>query len=262
MKASNAIKCPVVLALLLTCLALAGCGGTALYSNLEEQQANQVMAELIGSGIQADKTLSTDKKGWEVRIAKDDIPRAMQILHARGLPRRQSFTMGDLFKKDSFATSATQEKALYVFGLEESMRQKLLKIDGVVDAAVSIALPDRDPLGGDAADSSASVFIYQAPGADLRDRETDLKVGVKDSIEGLDDVNKVTIKFFTVGSTIAGKQAARGPAGAMPVLSSISPLAIAITVAIAVLLARGIAFGGRIRARLAQPKQPPRVWNG
>jgi type III secretion protein J len=185
----------------------------------------------------------------------------MQILHAKGLPRRQSFTMGDLFKKDSFATSATQEKALYVFGLEESMRQKLLKIDGVVDAAVSIALPDRDPLGGNEADSSASVFIYQAPGADLRDRETDLKVGVKDSIEGLDDVNKVTIKFFTVGTSVAGKQAARSPS-AMPVLSSISPLAIAITVAIAVLLALVIAFGGRLRARLAQPKQAPRVWNG
>jgi type III secretion protein J len=216
---------------------------------------------LLGSGIQADKTLSTDKKGWEVRIAKGDIPRAMQILHAKGLPRRQSFTMGDLFKKDSFATSATQEKALYVFGLEESMRQKLLKIDGVVDAAVSIALPDRDPLGGNEADSSASVFIYQAPGADLRDRETDLKVGVKDSIEGLDDVNKVTIKFFTVGTPVAGKQAVRSPA-AMPVLSSISPLAVAITVALAVLLALVIAFGGRLRARLAQPRQPPRVWNG
>jgi type III secretion protein J len=250
----------MIAAALLACLALAGCGGTALYSNLEEQQANQVMAELLGSGIQADKTLSTDKKGWEVRIAKGDMPRAMQILHARGLPRRQSFTMGDLFKKDSFATSATQEKALYVFGLEEAMRQKLLKIDGVVDAAVSIALPDRDPLGGNEADSSASVFIYQAPGADLRDRETDLKVGVKDSIEGLDDVNKVTIKFFTVGAA-AGKPVARNPS-TMPVLSSISPLTIGITVAIAVLLALVVAFGGRLRARLAQPRQPPRVWNG
>jgi type III secretion protein J len=260
MKASNGNKRPVIAAVLLACLALAGCGGTALYSNLEEQQANQVMAALLGDGIQADKTLSTDKKGWEVRIAKGDMPRAMQILHARGLPRRQSFTMGDLFKKDSFATSATQEKALYVFGLEEAMRQKLLKIDGVVDAAVSIALPDRDPLGGNEADSSASVFIYQAPGADLRDRETDLKVGVKDSIEGLDDVNKVTIKFFTVGAA-AGKPVARNPS-TMPVLSSISPLTIGITVAIAVLLALVVAFGGRIRARLAQPRQPPRVWNG
>src|SRR3546814_17224258 len=106
-------------------------------------------------------------------------------------------TMGEIFKREGVATSATQQKALYVFGLEESMRQKLLKIDGVVDAAVSIALPDRDTLGGETVDSSASVFISQEPGADLRAHETDLKVGVKDSIAGLDDANKVNIKFFT-----------------------------------------------------------------
>src|SRR3546814_19817722 len=84
--------------------------------------------------------------------------------------------MGEIFKREGFATSATQQKALYVFGLEESMRQKLLEIDGVVDAAVSIAMPDRDPLGGDTVDPSAPVLIYQAPGADLRDRGTVLIV--------------------------------------------------------------------------------------
>jgi len=262
MKASNTNKRLAILALLLACLALAGCSGSALYSNLEEQQANQVMAALLGSGIKADKNLSSDKKSWEVRISENDFPRAMEVLHSKGLPRRQSFTMGEIFKKEGFATSATQEKALYVFGLEESMRQKLLKIDGVVDAAVSIALPDRDPLGGATADSSASVFIYQAPGTDLRDRETDLKVGVKDSIEGLDDVNKVTIKFFTIGSTVPRPVTAATQGGMPAVLSSISPLAIAITLGVAVLLALAIAFGTRVRSRLAQAKQPQRVWNG
>src|SRR3546814_13097367 len=85
----------------------------------------------------------------------------------------------------------------------------------------------------------------------------------KDSIEGLDDVNKVTIKFFTVGGAMPAGKAVAGQADKMPaVLASISPLAIAITIAVAVLLALAIAFGGRVRARLAQAKQPPRVWNG
>ena len=183
------------------------------------------MAALLDSGINASKAPSPDKKTWEVRIAQGDFPMAMQVLHSKGLPRRQSETLGELFKKEGFASSALEEKARYIYGLQEAMRQKLLKLDGVVDADVSIALPDRDPLGGDARESSASVFIYQAPGVDLRDRETDLKVGVKDGIEGLDDVNKVTIKFFTVAAPAAGKQASRG-AAAMPSLSSISPLAI------------------------------------
>jgi type III secretion protein J len=262
MKPSMWCKRTGAMAVLLACLVLAGCGGSALYSNLEEQQANQVMAALLDAGIHADKELSLDKKGWEVRIADGDFPMAMQVLHSKGLPRRQSQTLGELFKKEGFASSALEEKARYIFGLQEAMRQKLLKLDGVVDADVSIALPDRDPLGGEARESSASVFIYQAPGVDLRDRETDLKVGVKDGIEGLDDVNKVTIKFFTVAAPTSGKQVSRGSTAMPSALASISPLAIAITIGVALLLALAVAFGGRIRARLTQAKQPPRVWNG
>src|SRR3546814_18840528 len=107
------------------------------------------MAALLGSGIKANKNRSADKQGWEVRISESDFPRAMAILESRGLPRRKSLTMGEIFKREGFATSSTQQKALYVFGLEESMRQKLLKIDGVVDAAVSTALPERATRGGD-----------------------------------------------------------------------------------------------------------------
>lgn len=123
-------------------------------------------------------------------------------------------------------------------------------------------MPDRDPLGGNTRQSSASVFIYQAPGVDLRDRETDLKVGVKDGIEGLDDVNKVTIKFFTIAAPSTQNQAARGNSAMPAALSAISPLAIVITLLVATLLGLALAFGGRIRARLAQPKPEPRVWNG
>src|SRR3546814_10634413 len=125
MNASNANKRLVFMALLLACLALVGCSGSALYSHLEEQQANQVMAALLGSGIKANKNLSADKKGWEVRISESDFPRAMAILESRGLPRRKSLTMGEIFKRDGFATSAPQPKPLYVFGLQALMWPKL-----------------------------------------------------------------------------------------------------------------------------------------
>src|SRR3546814_3150817 len=122
------------MALLLACLALVGCSGSALYSHLEEQQANQVMAALLGSGIKANKNLSADKKGWELRISESDFPRAMAILESRGLPRRKSLTMGENFKRESYATPTTPPKPLHAFGLEESMRQKQIKIKDVVEA--------------------------------------------------------------------------------------------------------------------------------
>src|SRR3546814_19279508 len=137
------------------------------------------MAALLGSGIKANKNLSADKKGWEVRIAESDFPRAMSILESRGLPSRESMTMGEIFKREGFATSATKQKALYVFGLEDSMRQKLLQIDGVVEAAVSNALPDRARTGRQTAHSSASVFAAAQYCAAVQEnaRGTDTQIG-------------------------------------------------------------------------------------
>ena len=38
---------------LLACCVLAACSGSALYSAMDERQANEVMGALLGSGIQA-----------------------------------------------------------------------------------------------------------------------------------------------------------------------------------------------------------------
>jgi type III secretion protein J len=251
-----------IAAALIACLALTGCSKSTLYNELDEQQANQVVAALMASGIDADKSQSTSKKGWEVSIARSDFPAAMQILTASGLPQRNSLSMMEIFKKDGFASSALQEKALYDAGLEESIRQKLLKVPGVVDAQVSIALPNREPLGGAAPDSSASVMIFQRPGANVADRETDLKVVIKDGIVGLNDVNKVTIKFFTIGQN-QGAVPKVARTGAVPAaLSSISPLTLAIAAGFVVLLALILALSGRLRGKKPPPKPQAPVWNG
>lgn len=248
---------------MLVCLMLSACGRDALYSELEEHQANQVMAALLGAGIHASKAPSPSKRGFEVSIAPSDFPEAMRVLHARGLPQRESPTLGELFKKEGFASSATDEKARYVFGLQENIRRGLMMIDGVVDANVVIALPDSNPLGELPPDSSASVLIFQAPGIDLRDRETDLKVSIKDGIVGMSDVNKVTIKFFTVGANAAPLRQAAASNGSLPAsLSSINPLTIGIAIGVVVLIGVVLALVGRLRARTSLPKAAPPAWNG
>ena len=268
MKASiESISCKPLraIAVVLVCLVLAGCGGTALYSNLDEQQANEVMAALLDAGIDASKEPSLDKKGWEVRIAQNRMPEAMRVLHAAGLPQRQSASMGELFKKDSFATSDMQQKALYTYGLEEGIRKKLLKIDGVVDAEVSIAMSDKDPLTGQGADTSASVMIFERRGANLGNRETDLKVFIKDGIAGLNDKDRVTIKFFPAGAQLPQKAGKNAPPAAM---SEISLVNVAIVLGLALLLALAIGIGNklrigdRLRTRFARAKPQSPTWNG
>lgn len=178
---------------------LAGCMGDSqvLYSHLDEQQANEISASLLRANIDIDKRQAERGNDWIVAVAKKDLPTAMAILDAAGLPRNSHLSMGDVFKKEGFVASPTEDKARYLYALSEELSDTLQKIDGVVSARVHVALPDRDLLGGKPDSASASVVIVTEPGAHVQERETDIKAIVKDAIEGLDNPDRVTVKFFT-----------------------------------------------------------------
>lgn len=178
---------------------LAGCVGDSqvLYSHLEEQQANEVSASLLRAGIDADKHQLDRSTDWIVSVSKKDLPSAMAILDAAGLPRSVHPSMGEVFKKEGFVASPTEDKARYVYALSEELSDTLQKIDGVVTARVHVALPDRDLIGSKSDSASASVVLVTEPGAHVQERETDIKAIVKDAIEGLDNPDRVTVKFFT-----------------------------------------------------------------
>nr|WP_255682256.1 hypothetical protein [Luteimonas sp. BDR2-5] len=252
------------LLVLLAALLLAACGGkTALYSALDERQANEMMGALLGSGIQAEKRPSPSKTGWEVRVATGDIPNAMTVLESRGLPREQFQTLGDIFKKEGFASSATEERSRYIHGRQQEMAETITRLmPGVAQARVHLALPERDPLGGSTGKTSAAVFILEQPGARVRDREADIKVLIKDGVEGLTDINQVSVKFATLPAL--PENASQG--GTTMALSSVSPLAIGLAALVVVIAAVLLAFGGRFKARRAAvaagEKAPPKLWQG
>jgi type III secretion protein J len=183
--------------LLLTSVVLAGCAKSALYTDLNEVQANEVEATLLSAHIDADKSSVAKSKGFSISVPRGDIPRAMSVLTAVGLPRQQLHNLGDVFPKEGFVSSPLEERARYVFALSQEVEQTLLQFDGVVDARVHIALPERNLLDDKPQSASASVVIIEQPGAHLESRETDIKAIVTDGIEGLRDVNRVTVKFFT-----------------------------------------------------------------
>lgn len=247
--------------LLATVFLLAGCGRATLFSDLDERQANDVMAALLASGVKADKRTSISKSGWEIRIDQSDFPYAMQVLNSRGLPRQKYVSMCEMFKREGFASSATEERARFQCSLEQELAHTLSSYPGVVEARVHIAMPERDPLGGDTGNSSASVTIFEQPGANMRTEESRLKLMVKDAVPGLIDLNRVTMRFATVPGPGESRGAESGPT---PVaMSAISPLVIFAVAAVVGLLALGLAFGGRVRQRLqGKSKQDERIWNG
>src|SRR5687767_1086030 len=97
----------MILALLL--LALAGCSKVGLYSGLNEQEANEIVAALASDGIDADK-LAADTKSWQVSVAKGDLGAALDLLRAQGLPHDRYVSMGDVFQKQGLVSTPSEER--------------------------------------------------------------------------------------------------------------------------------------------------------
>ena len=67
------------LAPLAACLLLAGCGAkVALFSQIEEKEANEMLALLTPRAIAATKEAGKDDK-WVLKVATDDFARAVEL---------------------------------------------------------------------------------------------------------------------------------------------------------------------------------------
>lgn len=193
---------PAWILLLISLVILAGCSRTELYSELDEHQANEIQAALFEAGIDATKRRSADGKFWVVSIAQENFAPAMQVMNAKHLPRSRYQSLGDVFKKEGIVSSPTEERARYIHALQQEMADTISRIDGVIDARVNIALPEKSPLQAERQGGSASVLVIERPGSNVRDRLVDIQAILKDGVEGLDDNGRITVKFFS-GATAA-----------------------------------------------------------
>jgi len=144
----------------LACLCLAGCA-TQLYDNLDEAEANAVMAALIENGVDAEKRSGTEGS-FSVFIDAADFARAVRTLDARALPGRRYDSLGRVFGKDAMFSTPMEEKARYLYALQEDLAHTLALVDGVLAARVHLVLPEQDQLGKEIQTPSAAVFVKHA----------------------------------------------------------------------------------------------------
>jgi type III secretion protein J len=180
-------------ACVLAAVVAAGCTRIDLYTNLSEQQANEVAAVLIAAEIDADKRLS-ESKAWSVRIDKSNLPRAMDVLETSGYPKHSAPTMAEVFRKDGFISSPLEERARFIAATSQELQQTILHMNGVLDARVHLALPERDPLSDTVLPPSASVFVKYAENAKFNESGgmANVKAIVRDAVEGL-SVDRITV---------------------------------------------------------------------
>lgn len=190
MSSGSFVKAGRLMLVLVGALLLSGCE-TELYSNLDEREANLMVAALQEKGIPASRVVEKNGR-MTVSVDKDRFAEAVKTLNDAGLPKERFATMGEIFKRDGLVASPVQERAQMIYALSEELSRTVSEIDGVVSARVHVVLPENDPMKRDAAPSSASVFIRYDPSLKLNELLPQIKTLVANGIAGL-SYDKVSV---------------------------------------------------------------------
>lgn len=169
-----------------------------LQHGLSEKQANEIMLILIQEHLNPVKTQdpgSADK--WMITVPGDQSSLALGILVERALPRPTHPGFKELFEKDGFLPSDTQEQARYLTALTGELQKTLESDDSVMTARVHIHTEPRNKLIRDKkpARASASVYLKLIPGSISEDSlsDDDVRELISNSVANLnpEDVSVV-----------------------------------------------------------------------
>ncbi len=176
-------------------LALIGCK-TDLYTKIQEREANEMLALLLGKGVDAVRVVAKDGTS-AIQVEEKQLAYSIDLLNVEGLPRQSFKNLGEVFKGSGLVASPIEERARYIYALSEELSRTISNIDGVLSARVHVVLPKNDLLRQDATPSSASVFIRHGSNAKLSVLLPQIKMLVANSIEGL-SYDKVAVVFVPV----------------------------------------------------------------
>ena len=179
--------------LLMALLFMAACKAE-LYSNMSENEANEMMAILLKNGIECDK-LPGKEMTYTLRIDKADMAQAVELLQGLGFPKDNYASMGDVFKKAGLVSSPLEERIRFIYALSQEISETLSQIDSVLSARVHIVLPENNPLSETIQPSSAAVFIRYRQDSNIESLVPQIKKLVVNSIEGL-SYDKVSVILF------------------------------------------------------------------
>jgi type III secretion protein J len=164
-------------------LMLAACN-LELYGNLDQQEANQMLATLLRHHILAERTVGKDGR-FAVMVEANAIANAVSVLDEYGLPKPHFATLCDVFKKDGLVSSPVQERAQMICALNQELSHTISEIDGILLADVHVVLPENDPLRQQPIPAQAAVAIHYREGTPIDDLKPRIQALVANSVAGL-----------------------------------------------------------------------------
>lgn len=222
-------------------MAMAGCSANVLHG-IDERGANEATAALERAGIGAEKVpedaaLPGTAANFTVRVAAGDANRAVDLLHALGLPRERRRGFAETYGQPSLIPTPSEERARYVNATVGEIEKTLETVDGVVGARVHLVLEDADPLSLEAkprATARAAVLLKARPGAPPI-AEADVQRLVAGSVAGLEPAGVAVV--VTASATSADAAAPLAPLGPLRITSGTRPVLIGLLAGALALLA-------------------------
>jgi type III secretion protein J len=196
------------LCLLLLAFVLSGCTREVLLRELTERDANEIVGVLYTSSVEAQKVADAKGKTFAVEVLSSDLPRAVAVLRALGLPKSPRTNLNEVFRSTGFAPTPFEERVRYLFGLAQELERTISLMEGVLQTRVHVVTPDSSSKLADLQQSKASVFLSYDDRYDIDIYVPRIRKMVSDSIEGL---SPNRIEILAIPSRVDLKAAAEVP---------------------------------------------------
>jgi type III secretion protein J len=164
---------------------LTGCSSEMLLRDLTERDANEIVSVLYTSSIEAQKIPDAKGKSFSVQVLSSDLPRAVAVLRALGLPKSPRTNLNEVFRSTGFAPTPFEERVRYLFGLAQEVERTISLMEGVLQTRVHVVTPDGSSKLTDLQQAKASVFVSYDDRFDIEALVPRIRKLVSDSIEGL-----------------------------------------------------------------------------
>ncbi|MEM4989110.1 type III secretion inner membrane ring lipoprotein SctJ [Collimonas sp. H4R21] len=182
-----------LLALLIVML-LTACGNAALYDQIGEADANEMLSVLGKAGIAAEKS-QRSADGWRIVVASSDVSLALEVLNSGGLPRERFRNIGELFPKEGLVSTPVEEHMRTIYAVSQELSRTISGIDGVITARVHLNMPRKESLLQAPQIATASVFVKYRAEVNMQQNVLAIKELVIGAVKGLDHSNVMVALF-------------------------------------------------------------------
>jgi type III secretion protein J len=181
-----------------------------LLRDLTERDANEIVGVLYSSSIEARKVADAKGKSFSVEVPSGDMPRAVAVLRALGLPKSPRANLNEVFRATGFAPTPFEERVRYLFGLAQELERTISLMEGILQTRVHVVTPDGTSKLADLQQSKASVFVSYDDRFDIDALVPRIRKLVSDSIEGL---TPTSVEILAIPSRVDLKSVTEVPIG-------------------------------------------------